>query len=166
MSWERPRTPRSQPGSHQTLGFRNYIIPLVNKICLLFAFGVAYGIIITHLHDDQRLAPVQVEGISRNDWRYYIFWGIAGVGLGSLLPWIDFHWNENPDSAIESDELDEKRPQVGSALAADWNPVVRSVGAFVGIAFAIVSIAIRVSLRLTDPCFSAAFHGLPPFKSP
>ena len=27
----------------------------------------------------------------------------------------------------------------GSGLGADWNPVVRSIGAFVGIAFAIVS---------------------------
>ena len=142
--------------SHHHLGFRNFFLPLALRTVLLFAFGAAYGIIITHLHDDQRLAPIKVEGIDRYSWRYLIFWGVAGVGLGSLLPWVDILWDEtlghNGDSdmkssaqelsrsgATDSEEDDHPVLRRGSGLGADWNPVVRSIGAFVGIAFAIVS---------------------------
>ena len=117
---------------------------------------MAYGVIITHLHDDQRLAPVQMEGIDRSDWRYNIFWGIAGVLLGSLLPWVDVFWQEawgtkkshaegdivayDSKTAPDTDGTNERLPsRSGSSLGADWNPAVRSIGAFVGIAFAIVS---------------------------
>ena len=126
------------------------------RALLLFAFGAAYGIIISHLHDNHQLAPVKVEGIDQYSWRYLVFWGVAGVGLGSLLPWVDILWDEtlghdggsNVKSSMPglsrsggtgSDDDDESALQSGSGMAADWNPVVRSIGAFVGIAFAIVS---------------------------
>ena len=115
-------------------------------------FGVAYGIVITHLHDNQRLAPVKIEGIQRYSWQYLGFWGIAGVALGGLLPWIDVLWEEaiggvgdkdvdgKKAAALSTSSDENERPlsRSGSGLAADWNPAVRSVGAFIGIAFAIV----------------------------
>ena len=118
--------------------------------------------IVTHLHDDQGLAPVMVEGIDRWSWGYLMFWGLAGVGLGSLLPWVDILWDnvvekyqekekkkgqhrEKQDkdvwgSSESTSEDEDQRPSrtPGSSLGADWNPVVRSIGAFIGIAFAIV----------------------------
>jgi len=116
---------------------------------LLFGLGLGYGLLVRHLHDDRQLAPFQVEGIikPRNDVGYLLFWGIAGVALGSLLPWVD--------TLFAVPELDtpvfEKRGQRGSSpgsedegesangiWGADWTPVVRSIGAFVGIAYAIV----------------------------
>lgn len=42
-------------------------------------------------------------------------------------------------SGADGDDDDQPASRSGSGLAADWNPVVRSIGAFVGIAFAIVS---------------------------
>lgn len=110
---------------------------------------MAYGAIITHLHDDQRLAPVKVSHIGRYSWRYLILWGIAGVILGGLLPWMDLLWGdpveetqarqpETPKlSAIEGSEAGE-RPNSSSG-SANWNQTVRGIGVFVGIAFAIVS---------------------------
>lgn len=109
---------------------------------------MGYGILVTHLHNDRRLAPFQVEGIIKPsyNWSYLVFWGVAGVGLGSLLPWVDTMWEDtalNPEIASEKDRNstleDEETGSSASGLAADWNPVVRSIGAFVGIAFAIVS---------------------------
>jgi hypothetical protein len=118
------------------------------RTVLLFCFGMGYGLLVTHLHNEQGLAQFQVEGFIKPSysWSYLVFWGVAGVGLGSLLPWIDTMWEETASnigavpekerlSAIEDDDLDSD----GSKLSADWNPVVRSIGAFVGIAFAIVS---------------------------
>ncbi len=121
--------------------------PLILRLPLLFICGVAYGLIITHLHDDQQLAPVKVDHIDRNSWRYLMLWGSAGVVLGGLLPWVDKYWEGalgvKSRSKLESpvsggDDVDEDEPVSGSG-GANWNQVVRGVGAFVGIAFAIVS---------------------------
>lgn len=128
----------------------NYLLNLAFRIVLLFTLGMGYGTLVTHLHNDQKLAPFQVEGIIKPsyDWRYLVFWGVCGVGLGSLLPWVDMLW-EDTDSDISPLSLEKDRIVVveedgvvssGSGLGADWNPVVRSIGAFVGIAFAIVSL--------------------------
>lgn len=117
---------------------------------LLFICGMAYGAIITHLHDDQHLAPVNVDHIDRSSWRYLLIWGTAGVILGGLLPWMDLLWGdpveerqarqpETPKlSAIEGGEagVESSNSSYGSA---NWNQTVRGIGAFVGIAFAIVS---------------------------
>ncbi|KAL9117516.1 MAG: hypothetical protein Q9187_005947 [Circinaria calcarea] len=150
------------------------IATAASRTALLFIFGVAYGVIVTHLHDDQRLAPVKVEGIDRFSWRYLIFWGIAGVGLGTLLPWVDVRWEkalgdddfdgleELPTEDLgpsESKDEDEVTPssRAESGLGADWNPVVRSVGAFVGIAFAIrrlpwqSTLQVSLTLALVNP---------------
>lgn len=116
---------------------------------LLFFCGMAYGAIITHLHDDQRLAPVKVDHIDRYSWRYLIIWGTAGVILGGLLPWMDLLWGDSAEDtqarqpetpklcAIEGGEVGE-RPN-STYGSANWNQTVRGIGAFVGIAFAIVS---------------------------
>lgn len=141
--------------SHGHSNITETVASAFSRTALLFVFGVAYGIIVTHLHDDQRLAPVKVEGIERFSWQYSIFWGIAGVALGTLLPWVDTHWenflgNDDFDGLEESatedsrpsntqdEEVETPSSRTESGLGADWNPVVRSIGAFIGIAFAIV----------------------------
>jgi hypothetical protein len=108
-----------------------------------------YGLLVRHLHDDRQLAPFQVEGIIKpsRDWRYLVFWGVSGVALGTLLPWIDTFWDDTLHSErsvgscnerTSSPEIDEEEFDSSGIFGADWTPVIRSVGAFVGIAFAIV----------------------------
>ncbi len=149
----RPKLQRSHSSHHYPHIYRDYVMPLTLRTILLFFFGVAYGLIITQLHDTQRVAPVKVEGIEGYTWRYLTTWGIAGILLGSLLPWVDILWDEalgtNEDYTVLNKQIEDSRPSTeedehlvssfGSGLGADWNPVVRSIGAFVGIAFAIVS---------------------------
>lgn len=123
---------------------KNDLLPLTLRTGLLFSFGIAYGLIIARLHDNQKLAPINLENIDRSSWGYLITWGIAGVFLGGLLPWVDIFWEEtldtpdlaplSPVSPVNADIS--TGPQFGAG--ADWNSVVRSVGAFIGIAFAIV----------------------------
>ena len=153
--------PRSQMShSHQPhQRFSDYILPLGLRTILLFSFGVAYGVIVSHLHDHQQLAPVQLEGVEHSSWGYLMAWGVVGVLLGGLLPWIDVLWEEvsgkdkeifalKPQDARPADLNEDQDPRPasrsGSGLGADWNPVVRSIGAFIGIAFAIVSNFIRI----------------------
>jgi hypothetical protein len=106
-----------------------------------------YGLLVRHLHDEQQLAPFGVEGIikPRNDWTYLVFWGVAGVAWGSLLPWFDTLWADGGDQSFSDGEMEgttdvpgEKAVKSSGLFGADWTPLVRSVGAFVGIAFAIV----------------------------
>ena len=112
---------------------------------------MAYGLVVTHLHDDHRLAPVKVGGIDRHSWRYLMFWGIAGVALGTLLPWVDVlskdidgsKQDTSKEQGPKSDEVRDseeakRKSRRSRGLDTDWNSVVRSIGAFIGIAFAIV----------------------------
>lgn len=152
-AYDQPHLHRRPSHPHITMG--NYYVPFVSRTILLFLFGVAYGTIVTHLHDNQNIAPVKVEGIDRHTWRYLAFWGVAGVLLGRLLPWIDIFWErtlgDTDDGAQHWSASEDARSQEGSddecerlntrfegVLGADWTPAVRSIGAFVGIAFAIV----------------------------
>ena len=128
---------------------------------------MAYGTIVTHLHDREDIAPVKVEGINRHSWQYLVVWGIGGVVMGSLLPWIDVAWNRytQPLQPEHGQARFQRSPTFGSdkehegrssgrfdnGLGADWNPVVRSIGAFVGIAFAIVSLSPHFRLHSLTP---------------
>lgn len=98
-----------------------------------------------------------------------IGWGGVGVLIGGLLPWVDILWEEvlgnsknvftsnslperpvSPTSGGDGDERSTSRS--GSGLGADWNPVVRGIGAFVGIAFAIVSTPIQAVIPVEVYC--------------
>lgn len=184
-AYERPDFRSAESYQHHYTFWRNFV-PFSERVVLLFFFGVAYGAIISHLHHSQQVAPVQVDlrGIEHNSWRYLMGWGSVGVLLGGLLPWVDILWEEvlgfskdvfesgsspdRPGSPTTGNEEDE-RPvsRSGSSLGADWNPVVRGIGAFVGIAFAIVSTTIQVyGYRMqADKNSSADFPGSRPPKS-
>ena len=156
------------------------ILSLALRSVLLFGMGMLYGLLVWHLHDDRQLAPFQVEGIlkPRNDWKYLVFWGVSGVALGSLLPWVDGLWEENCENGsrerregsqgpeAETEELDSS-----GLFGADWTPVIRSVGAFVGIAFAIVRSSplpqdFLLERPADKPTLSANSPGLQPSKPP
>jgi hypothetical protein len=111
---------------------------LVAKLAALFTFGVLYGTIVSHLHDTRELAAVHVKGVDRESWFYITTWGCAGVALGSLLPYVDLVWSRHSTMA-ESDEKEEDEKDAEIPISEQINDVVRSVAAFVGVAFAIVS---------------------------
>ncbi|EZF28645.1 hypothetical protein H109_04402 [Trichophyton interdigitale MR816] len=134
---------------------RGYLLPALQQSGLLFLFGVTFGVIIMHLHDSPQMAallplhiPVRVEIINfgLEWWHYLVFWGVAGVALGNLLPWFDLMW----------EDFMGENPVKGSSEAG-WNPMVRSIGAFVGVAFAIrklpwqSSTQVCLTLALVNP---------------
>ncbi|KAI4201067.1 MAG: hypothetical protein LQ350_003496 [Teloschistes chrysophthalmus] len=163
-AFDKPEFHRRPSQPHITL--RNYYLPLSLRTILLFFFGVAYGSVVTHLHDNPQIAPVKVEGIERYTWRYLAFWGLAGIVLGRLLPWVDILWERtmgerrhavgyfaissgNASSDEGEGEGERSTSRIESVLGADWNPAVRSIGAFVGIAFAIRRLPWQSTLQVS-----------------
>lgn len=114
--------------------FRGVILPQMLSSALLFGFGIAYGVITVNLHENHWITPVKLENIHYYDsWHYLGFWGLVGIALGNLLPWLD-GWREattEKDGGSNDEESEDRTPS--------WVTVARSVGAFVGIAFAMVS---------------------------
>lgn len=113
--------------------FRGVVLPQALSSALLFGFGIVYGVITVHLHDNHWITPVKLENIHYYDsWQYLGFWGMAGIALGNILPWLD-GWRDSESTEDDSKEDDDAN------RTPSWVTVARSVGAFVGIAFAMVS---------------------------
>ncbi|KAF9882959.1 hypothetical protein FE257_004386 [Aspergillus nanangensis] len=113
--------------------FRGVILPLTLKSALLFGFGITYGIITIHLHENHWITPVKLENTHfYGSLEYLGFWGVAGVVLGNILPWLDSFSNkasvQDTKGSLNNEDNEER--------TRSWVAAVRGVGAFVGIAFA------------------------------
>jgi hypothetical protein len=124
-------------------------LSLALRTAFLFVLGLGYGAILSRLSTEQQWASFPVEGIIRHryDSAYLACWGVFGVALGSLLPWFDGKW-EQAFEKVE-DEAEEDFKEEEEDPGTDWALVVRGVGAFVGIVFAIVGRPPPPSLRLS-----------------
>ncbi|KAH6627608.1 insulin-induced protein-domain-containing protein [Chaetomium tenue] len=166
---------------------REVALQLALRAILLFVLGMGYGVLVTRLpqnshnqhHPTHRLAAAYE---SHYEWRYLVFWGAVGVALGSLLPWFDRFWEETaarssrnnntnnnntnhppekPAPAPTSDETDPNpdttTTDTNTPPPADWALVVRGIGAFVGIVFAIrklpwaSTMQVSLTLALANP---------------
>lgn len=142
---DRSHVPRRQSsfgpvGSPPPIPATGSVVSTMVRGAILFALGLGYGGLVTHLHNEQQqsLHPTAGGSIIKpgNNAIYLVLWGVAGVFLGSLLPWVDKIWEENmkiePNGAggVLNKDL---------GPGTDWALVMRAIGAFVGIIFAIVS---------------------------
>ncbi|KAK0637268.1 insulin-induced protein-domain-containing protein [Bombardia bombarda] len=144
---------------------------LVLRAALLFALGMGYGVLVTRFPSSGRggiwllLVP---QTTVYADWRYLCFWGSAGVALGSLLPWFDQVWEETfgmrerqrraaAAAAAAGKQATTEESTSSGRPEADWALVVRGIGAFVGIVFAIrrlpwtSTMQVSLTLALANP---------------
>lgn len=133
---------------------------LGTRMGLLFLLGMGYGALVTRLRGGHSLPFA--EGAEREEGLgagYLAAWGMSGVGLGALLPWFDGVWEVAFGGGGVS--LREEKAE-GSKAGTDWSHVVRSIGAFVGIVFALVRLtAITALLMITHCCFGHVILTLP-----
>lgn len=127
---------KKQTHNHHRTTKSAFYLPLVVKIGLLFAYGVAYGTIIAHLHENNWITPVKLEYIDRNSYRYLVGWGVAGVAFAFVLPWLDNLFESGAPGARVLNRSAEKEQSSDSSRVSRWTLAVRSIGAFVGIGFA------------------------------
>lgn len=127
-------------------GFKGYVLPMIGRGVALFGVGMLYGLSISHLHDQQKIAPVTVN-LDRSRWSYLATWGFIGVLLGEALPWADALWADEDEDSV--DDADTQRTQKNARTMDAWMDVVRSIGAFVGIAFAIRKLPWQSTLQLS-----------------
>ena len=158
-----PETPASpDPPPHQSR--QNLVVLLGIRTIFLFLAGIAYGLVISQLHDSERIAPVQLQTLDRRSWSYVLGWGGAGIVLGALLPWVDTLWedvlgysrdvfpsNKKSGSGTTASRNEDGEDKSASAFGSEaiWNPAVRSVTAFIGIAFAIRRLPWQSTLQMS-----------------
>lgn len=142
------RRSRSVKKPTRRKGIKTYWLPVLAKTLALGVVGAAYGVFISHLHNRQQLAPVPVDRIKHESPYYLAFWAVVGVTLGWMMPYVDGIWNgeDEEEDAVKAEyrtSQSVKSAQAGDSGRGGWAPVwydlVRTVGAFCGIAFAIVS---------------------------
>lgn len=153
----RPLSSISRQKRRQRPGTPKYYALLLVRLGLLFVSGAAYGFLVASLHDSGRVVPVNLD-LDRYRPFYITIWGLAGVGMGTLLPWIDDIYEEYMFESAAAEEQERLKRNGGISPSHDyigsrtndlykqkettepsWNPMVRSVGTFIGIAYAIVS---------------------------
>ncbi|CZT18482.1 uncharacterized protein RCC_04327 [Ramularia collo-cygni] len=145
--------------------FTNFVLPTTARLATLFVVGGLYGSLISHLHDAQHLAPTAV-ALDRQNWPYYIVWGLIAVVLGEALPWADMLWAEDDDEDVMEDETNANATR--GRRRDSWLDAVRSLGLFVGIAFAIrklpwqSTLQLSLTLALTGPAVWYLIDRSPP----
>ncbi|KAF1355483.1 insulin-induced protein-domain-containing protein [Delphinella strobiligena] len=152
------RRSRSVKKPTRRKGIKNYWLPVLAKTLALGVVGASYGAIISHLHNRQKLAPVAVDGIKHESPYYLAFWAVVGVTLGWMMPYVDGIWNDEDEEedAVKAEYRTSqtvKSAQGGDSGRGGWAPVwydlVRTIGAFCGIAFAIRRIPWHSTLQLS-----------------
>lgn len=125
-------------------------VSLASRAVVLFVLGAGYGVLVTHLHQESQLLQLTEASsnsiIPRYNGSYLALWGfgLAGVALGALQPWFDGLWDglfgaEDEQAVVEPAESLSDTPKA-TASDTDWALVMRAVGVFVGVAFAVVSL--------------------------
>ncbi|KAJ6781521.1 hypothetical protein PWT90_09347 [Aphanocladium album] len=132
------------------------------RTAVLFVLGLGYGALVLRLHDQEQQLPA-ADGLMATGFNstYLGAWGVAGVVLGSLLPWFDGVWearfgaSDDEDNSAVTESEDGPSKVVDTGL--DSALVMRAIGAFVGIVFAIRKLSwdstlqISASLALVNP---------------
>ncbi|SPO00554.1 uncharacterized protein DNG_03302 [Cephalotrichum gorgonifer] len=133
---------------------------LLTRTGLLFLLGMGYGALVTRLRGGSESLSFLAEGAEEDEGDvlrlgYLVAWGISGVALGALLPWFDGVWA----SAFREGGNPARGEQKANSSEAgtDWSHVVRSIGAFVGIVFAlrklpwVSTLQVSMALALANP---------------
>ncbi|KJZ73247.1 hypothetical protein HIM_07444 [Hirsutella minnesotensis 3608] len=135
-------------------------LSLSSRAALLFLLGIGYGVLVTRLHEEQSYLTDLSESIIKpgTKWDYLAFWGGSGVVLGALLPWVDKLWEDRFGAEVcESSDDQKERASPFDGPSGDWVLVMRAIGAFVGIIFAIRKVAwastleVSATLALVNP---------------
>lgn len=155
FNFDKPvRDPSLYKGPRKSL--KNYYLPLISQTVMLFGCGMGFGSLLTHLEKTQPINPIPVPTDSNNSIYYQMAWGMLGVVLGNALPQIDQLFDDEAavvdGAAIKPAQYQrvrttsrqshsgKDRPSLtDSGLGPIWYSTVRSIGAFVGIAYALVS---------------------------
>lgn len=147
--------------------FKGYYLPILGRDLALLSLGTLYGMLITRLHDHGEIVPVKVEAVDRSHWLYLAFWAVVAVLVGEAMPWVDTFW-----APLEEDEAEDAQgssPQRRNRSMMDsWNDVVRPIGVFVGIAFAVrklpwqSTLQLSLTLAMTNPAIWYLVDRSPP----
>ncbi|PON24753.1 hypothetical protein TGAM01_v206261 [Trichoderma gamsii] len=140
-------------------------VSLASRAAVLFVLGAGYGVLVTHLHQESQLLQLTEASsiVPRYNGSYLALWGfgLTGIALGALQPWFDGLWDglfgaEDEQVVVEPVEPLSDTPKA-TASETDWALVMRAVGVFVGVAFAVRRLAWSSSMQLSVAVALASF---------
>lgn len=119
-------------------------VSLATSIATLFGFGVAYGQLSRHLHDNHQVTSYTLD-IDQTG-AFSLLWGSQGIVLGFLFPLFDWMYPEK------------NRKWSRGKGGADWSSIIRSIAAFMGVAYGIRKLSWTSTLQaafywgMVNPC--------------
>ncbi|KAK4461910.1 insulin-induced protein-domain-containing protein [Cladorrhinum samala] len=133
---------------------------VILRSAVLFTLGVGFGVLVTHLPSQQSAGPASASASALS----LPFWGTSALVLGLLLPKFDTYFSSAGGSSPRK-AGDAERPTTttttttttmstttaatATTTTTDWPLLVRSVGAFIGIMFAIRRLPWTSTLQLS-----------------
>lgn len=120
------------------------ILSLLSSIVTLFGFGVAYGQLSRHLHDNHQVTSYTLD-IDQTG-AFSLLWGSQGIVLGFLFPVFDWIYPEK------------NRKWSRGKGGADASSIIRSIAAFMGVAYGIRKLSWTSTLQaafywgMVNPC--------------
>ncbi|KAK4167681.1 insulin-induced protein-domain-containing protein, partial [Cladorrhinum sp. PSN259] len=120
---------------------------LILRSSLLFLLGIGYGVLVTHLPSKSSTTDTTTTSIPS-----LLFWGLSALSLGLLLPRFDRYFSTShsisqPTSSSQGQSSTAQ--QDGASEKTDWPLLIRSIGAFIGIIFAIRRLPWTSTLQLS-----------------
>ncbi|KAI8952342.1 hypothetical protein F4801DRAFT_226166 [Xylaria longipes] len=142
------------------------------RALLLSGLGVLYGIGVATVRGSHSTTAFRMEHMvdgSNYSWGYMTFWGVSGLILGILLPWVDGIWERSFEDGSSGDAI-ETGGDTSKNLRrhTDWAVAVRVIGIFIGIAYAIrklpwdSTLQVSLSLALVNPALWFLIDGSMP----
>ncbi|KAI0486835.1 hypothetical protein F4859DRAFT_315504 [Xylaria cf. heliscus] len=130
------------------------------RALLLSGLGVLYGIGVATVRENPSTTAFRMEHMT--------FWGVSGLILGCLLPWVDGFW-EGSEGGSNGDTIEtEGDTSKNLRRHTDWAVAVRVIGIFIGIAYAIrklpwdSTLQVSLSLALVNPALWFLIDGSMP----
>lgn len=136
--------PTDEPSKTAANGRPISAVSLATSIATLFGFGVAYGQLSRHLHDNHQVTSYTLD-IDQTG-AFSLLWGSQGIVLGFLFPLFDWIYPEK------------NRKWSRGKGGADWSSIIRSVAAFMGVAYGIRKLSWTSTLQaafywgMVNPC--------------
>lgn len=122
------------------------MVSIFPRLLILFVFGVAYGQVSVHLHDNHEAKQAIFGKSTHTSGTLLSVWGLLGIFIGVIFPLFDNYFPER------------QRQLSRGKGGHDWSSIIRALSAFMGVAYGIRKFAWTSTVQsafywgMVNPC--------------